>query len=56
MVGRLGRCGGHQTQNSQESTNFERDMCDIEMDDLRKQVQQRGIHLSPRHVKYPFHI
>ncbi|KAB2599296.1 TMV resistance protein N-like [Pyrus ussuriensis x Pyrus communis] len=38
MVGRHGRCGGRQA--CQYSPHRERHLRDIEMDDLRRQVQQ----------------
>ncbi|KAK0578161.1 hypothetical protein LWI29_006082 [Acer saccharum] len=40
MIGRRGGRGSHQPQNRHEPPNRERDLRDIEMYDLRRQVQQ----------------
>ena len=50
MIGRRGGRGSHQPQNRHDSPNRERDLRDIEVDDLRRQVQQlqqRLEHFEP---------
>ncbi|KAK0602615.1 hypothetical protein LWI29_035257 [Acer saccharum] len=50
MIGRRGGRGSHQPPNQHDSPNRERDLRDIEVDDLRRQVQQlqqRLEHFEP---------
>ena len=40
MIGRRGGYGSHQPKNRHDPPNRERDLREIEVDDLRRQVQQ----------------